>query len=312
MKKKLAFGSISVVLLMVVIYFFFPQTLFNLAVRVQRSSSGLVKKVVQVDDHQIAYLEGGKGETVVLLHGFGGNKDLWTPFAKHLTTEYHVVIPDIPGFGESAQVSTDSYDLESQVKRLDRFSEVLKYDRYHLAGNSMGGAITAIYGAKHPQKILTITLLDTVGARSPKTREVLMQLFKEDNPLLISSSADFDKLMQLCFVKPPPIPTPFKKLMVADAIAHKDFNKKIWDDMKWNDIAVVESLLEPYLHLIKAPVLIIWGNKDKIVDVSGVSFLEKNLKGSKTVILKDTGHVPMMEKPQETAASYVSFLKNKI
>jgi abhydrolase domain-containing protein 6 len=318
MKKILAVGfgiSALFVLLFVGIYFLFPETLFKLAVKSERNSAGLIKKEIQVDDHRIAYLEGGKGQTVLLLHGFGANKDNWTRFAKYLTGDYHLVIPDIPGFGESSQIQKANYDVENQLRRIDRFTEVMKLERFHLAGNSMGGMFAAIYGAKYPRKILTLALLAPGGVKSPKMSELAILLQKGTNPLLVGNAEDYDKVIELCFVKPPFIPSQFKKVLAADAIAHSDFNKKILDDMKWNHTggmpSPMETFLEPYLPQIQAPVLIIWGDTDRILDVGGVAVLEKNLKNYKTVIMKDTGHIPMMESPKDTASHYVSYLKDK-
>jgi abhydrolase domain-containing protein 6 len=318
MKKILAVGfgiSALFVLLFVGIYFLFPETLFKLAVKSERNSAGLIKKEIQVDDHRIAYLEGGKGQTVLLLHGFGANKDNWTRFAKYLTGDYHLVIPDIPGFGESSQIQKANYDVENQLRRIDRFTEVMKLERFHLAGNSMGGMFAAIYGAKYPRKILTLALLAPGGVKSPKMSELAILLQKGTNPLLVGNAEDYDKVIELCFVKPPFIPSQFKKVLAADAIAHSDFNKKILDDMKWNHTggmpSPMETFLEPYLPQIQAPVLIIWGDTDRILDVGGVAVLEKNLKNYKTVIMKDTGHIPMMESPKDTASHYMSYLKDK-
>jgi abhydrolase domain-containing protein 6 len=308
MKKILWYGLLGIVaffFLLGLFYFLFPESVFKLAIDAQRRAADLVKQSVQVDDHRIVYLEGGKGETVVLLHGFGGSKDDWPLFARHLKG-FHLVIPDIPGFGESSQVPTDSYDVESQVKRLDRFMEVLHLDKFHMAGESMGGALTATYGAKYPEKVLTLALLDPAGAPSENKSEVVRQLEQGTNPLLVANAADFDKLMALLFVKTPPIPAPFKRILVADMIAHKEFNKKIWND--WNP---EKFTLAAVLPLIQAPVLIIWGDQDKVTDIGGVAFLEKNLKRYKVVILKDTGHLPMFEKPEETARAYLSFLKGE-
>jgi pimeloyl-ACP methyl ester carboxylesterase len=95
--------------------------------------------------------------------------------------------------------------------------------------------------------------------------------------------------------------------LAADWIAHAAFNKKIWNDFT----AVPNPTLAPALPMIQAPVLIIWGDKDKVTDVGGVAFLEKNLKQSRTVIMKDTGHCPMLERPEETAKAYESFLREK-
>jgi pimeloyl-ACP methyl ester carboxylesterase len=318
MRKILAVGFAFIalfVLLIAGIYFLFPETLFNLALQAERHSSGLARKEIQVDDDKIVYLEGGKGQAVLLLHGFGADKDNWTRFAKYLTGDYHVVIPDIAGFGESSQIQKTSYDVENQLKRIDRLTEILKLERFHLAGNSMGGMFAAAYGAKYPQKVTTLALLAPGGVKSPKMSEMAILIQKGTNPLLASTPEDFDQLIKLCFVKPPFMPSQFKKVLAADAVAHSDFNKKIWDDMKWNHTggmpSPMETYLEPYLPQIQAPVLILWGDTDKILDVGGVAVLEKNLKNYKTVIMKNTGHIPMLENPQETAAHYVSYLKGK-
>jgi len=315
MKKILVVSLGLLVLVFGGIYLLFPETLFNLVVKAGRRYAGLAKKEIQVDDHKIVYLDGGKGQTILLLHGFAANKDNWIRFAKYLTKDYHVVIPDIPGFGESSQIQNENYAAESQLKRIDRFTEVLKLERFHLAGNSMGGMLAGMYGAKYPQKVLTLALLAPGGVGSPSPSEVAILLQKGTNPLLTGNTGDFDRLIKLCFAKPPFIPSQFKKVLAADAVAHRDFNKKIWDDMLGNltkeALFARENLLKPYLPQIQAPVLIIWGDTDKILDVGGVSVLEKNLKNYQTVIMKDTGHTPMLEKPQETASYYVSYLKGK-
>jgi pimeloyl-ACP methyl ester carboxylesterase len=318
MRKILAagFGLIAVFIILIVgIYFLFPETLFKLALQAQRHSAGLARKEIRVDDHKIVYLEGGKGQAVLLLHGFGADKDNWTRFAKYLTGDYHVVIPDIAGFGESSQIQKTSYDVENQLRRIDRFTETLKLEGFHAAGNSMGGMFAAAYGAKYPGKVSTLALLAPGGVKSPKMSEMAIMIQNGTNPLLAGSPEDFDKLLKLCFVKPPFMPSQFKKVLAADAVAHRHFNKKIWDDMKWDHTggmpSPMETFLEPYLPQIQAPVLILWGDSDKILDVGGVAVLEKNLKNYKTVIMKNTGHIPMLENPQETAAHYVSYLKGK-
>ena len=309
MKKFIKYGMIVIVVVAVLLaafYFLFPETVFKLAIDAQRRSADLVKKEVQVDDHRIVYLEGGTGETIVLLHGFGGYKDQWTAFAKYLKG-YHVVIPDISGFGESSQVPTDNYSVESQVGRIDRFVEVLKLDKFHMAGNSLGGAYAATYGARHPGKVLTLALLDTAGVPSPSKSEFVLQLETGNNLLLAGNTEDVEKLLALIYAKTPPIPPAFKKILVADWIAHTEFNRKIW-----NDTNPFQFSLAPVLPQIQAPVLILWGEQDKMLDVGSVVFLEKNLKNSRTVIMKDTGHCPMIEKPEETAAAYMKFLKENL
>ena len=306
MKKKLAVVALLVILLLAVPYFLFPEFLFNLAQKANRHSAGLVNKEIQVDSDRIVYLEGGQGETVLLLHGYTANKDVWTYFAKRLTQDYHVVIPDLAGFGESAKRLGSNYNIDSQVKRLDRFAEVLQLEKFHLVGNSMGGAVAAIYSARFPQKISTLALLAPYGLGRAKKSEFWLQWDKGVNLLLISNPDDFEKLLPYLFVKPPPMPGAFKKVLAAQAMEAREFNAKIEKDL------FEEKLdLEPFLPMIQAPVCIIWGDQDRILDVSGVPILEKGLKNHQTFILKDTGHIPMMEKPAETAAVYIGFLKNQ-
>ncbi len=276
------------------------------AQRAARSSAGLVRKEIQVDSYRIVYLEGGQGETVLLLHGYGGNKDMWTYFAGMLTPNYHIVIPDLAGFGESTRRWNENYSIDSQVKLFDRFAQVLQLKRFHLAGNSMGGAIAALYTARNPQKISTLALLDPYGLRTAKMTEFASQMQNGVNLFLIGSPDDFEKLLPYVFVKPPPLAGPIKEVMIAQMIADRKFNEKVgWDLFKEG------FALEPLLPAIQAPVCIIWGDHDRIFDVSGASILEKGLKNHQTVIIKDTGHMPMVEKPAETAAEYMSFLKNQ-
>lgn len=306
MKRYLWYGFFAVIVLIVLTsayYYFFPEALFKLATGAQRRAADLVRKEVQVGDHKIVYLEGGKGETILLLHGFGGNKDHWTDFARHMKG-FHLVIPDIPGFGESSQVPEDRYDVDSQVGRIAGFAEALKLDKFHIAGNSMGGALSAVFTATHPDKVLTVTLLDTAGVPSEKKSELIVELEKGNNPLLAGTGEGYDRLMSLIFANPPKIPAPFRKILAADWIAHREFNTKIWNDWQPHRFS-----LEPVLPMIQAPVLILWGDQDKLLDVGAVAFLEKNLKNSMTVILKDTGHCPMIERPEETAEIYKKYLK---
>ncbi|MDJ0876121.1 MAG: alpha/beta hydrolase, partial [Desulfobacterales bacterium] len=290
-------------------YYLFPETVFKLAVDAQRRSAGLVKKEFRVDGQKLVYLEGGKGQKVLLLHGFGGNKDAWTIFAKYLKG-YHLFIPDIPGFGESAKVQAYSYDVDSQVGRIARFIEVLKLDTFHIAGNSMGGALAALYGAAHPEKVLSIALMNTAGAPSPNKSEFVTQWEKGNNLFLIRNIEDYDRLMDLIFVKRPTIPASFKKILAADWIANTEFNMKIWEDMLAGKTS--EFSVGPALSQVHTPILIIWGDQDKLTDLAGVALLEKYLKNYKTIVMKDTGHVPPIEKPEETAEISRNFLKEKI
>lgn len=306
MKKQMAGVTLIIALLLAVSYFLFPGFLFELGQRASWHSAGLENKAVLVDTDRIVYLEGGTGETVLLLHGYTADKDSWVYFAKWLTPAYHVVIPDLPGFGDSTKSLDENYSIDSQVKRLDRFAQVLQLKEFHIAGNAMGGAIAAVYAARFSQKIPTLALLTTTGVRTAKKSEFLLKWEKGENILLVGSRADFERALEFVFAKSPGMPGTFKNLMVAQCKADRKFNEKIGQDLLKERLA-----LEPLLPRIQAPALIVWGDHDRMTDISSVPILEKGLKKHQTVILKDTGHVPMLEKPEETAMAYMKFLKNR-
>jgi pimeloyl-ACP methyl ester carboxylesterase len=128
---------------------------------------------------------------------------------------------------------------------------------------------------------------------------------KGENPLLLKDENDFPRLMSLIFVNPPFMPYPIKKMFIREALDNKSFNEKIMDEI----IPDIFSL-EKNLPKIKAPALILWGDKDRIIDISSVPVFEKGLKNYKTVIINNCGHVPMLEKPQEAATAYFDFIKS--
>jgi pimeloyl-ACP methyl ester carboxylesterase len=109
--------------------------------------------------------------------------------------------------------------------------------------------------------------------------------------------------MALIFVKPPSMPYPIKKMFIKEALANRDFNQKVMVDISRDIFS-----LEKDLQKIKVPALILWGDKDRIIDISSVPVFEKGLKNHQTVVISDCGHVQMLEKVKETADAYLSFI----
>jgi len=112
--------------------------------------------------------------------------------------------------------------------------------------------------------------------------------------------------LEFLFVKPPQFPNFVKKYLAEQALKDTPFNEKIWKDMQ-TDLFILESKLDK----ITAPTLIVWGDSDRVIHISSVPIFEKGIKNSKSLIIKECGHVPMTEKPQETASIYQDFLNGK-
>jgi abhydrolase domain-containing protein 6 len=267
-----------------------------------RGLAGLSKGSVQVGEYTIVYLEGGTGESVLLLHGFGGDKDNWTLFSQYLTKRYHVIAPDLPGFGESSKIWSDPYNIAAQVERVHQFAKEIGLKRFHLAGNSMGGLIAGVYAAMYPDELLTLGLLDPAGVTEREPSPLSLELEKGNNPLIVESASDYDKLLDFTFVKPPPLPDPLKSHFAETAVRSKDFHKKIFIE------ATPGNQLEVMMRKIRAKTLILWGDTDRVLSVSSAQILQQGIERSKVVILKDCGHLPMIERPEETARHYLEFI----
>lgn len=307
MKKKTAAFIATVVVLIVVVYFTLPNLLVYWASESERKAAGLQEKTLRVGDHEIVYLEGGKGEVILAMHGFGANKDNWTRFAKFISPNYRVLALDLPGFGESTCLEDGSYSIEEQAKRLSRFADALGLQKFHIFGNSMGGHIAGRYTIMFLDRVLTLGLFNTAGAQSPVPSEMIKKISRDEpNPLVAGSVEEFDRLIQFVFSTPPDIPRLVKKPLVEEAKRHKTSNERIF-----KQIHDEMSALESDLGKIKARTFVLWGDQDRVLDVSSVEVLKNGLPDATTVIMKACGHLPMIERPQEAVEHYLSFLKGK-
>lgn len=303
--KKTLFGLILLLAAGAGALYLSPSALIGSVQLVERGLAGLSSKQVQVDNWQIHYYEGGPAdaETIVMIHGFGANRDNWLRFARHFTNRYHVIALDLPGFGESSKAQTQ-YDVGSQAQRLQAFLKALNIEKAHLIGNSMGGHIAALYAARYPERVLTLALLDNSGVTSPKKSEMFERIERgEPNPLVVRKAEDFEALMNFVFVSPPPLPDPLKRHFAEQSMANQEHYDRIFAQLRERYIP-----LEPELPKISAPTLLLWGELDRVLDVSSIEVMKPLLQQSSVVIMKDCGHAPMIERPEETAAHYQAFL----
>lgn len=303
--KKLLLGIVLLLAATAATLYFSPATLITAAQFVERQRAGLSTHDIKVGEFNIRYYEGGPadGETILMLHGFGGNRDTWLRFARHLTQRYHVIAPDIPGFGETSKPDT-SYDVASQAERLHALTKALGIQKLHLVGNSMGGHIAALYAVRQPDEVLSLALLNNAGVTSPTKSEMFQRIQRgEPNPLVVRKPEDFDALMHFIFVTPPEMPESLKRHFAEQSMANREHYDRIFAQLRAQYVP-----LEPELPKIQAPTLLLWGDQDRVLDVSSIEVMKPLLKKPSVVIMKDCGHVPMLERPEETAQHYQSFL----
>lgn len=309
MAQRSVLSAVSVLIITLMISACSRQTLYDNAIGWERSSAGLAESSISVGEMTIAYLsnvEPVDGDTIVLIHGFGANKDNWTRLARQLTNEFNVYAIDLPGHGDSSKELDLGYRFEDQVSHLSKILDALGIQRAHMMGNSMGGAITALYAATYPDQIRTAVLFDPAGIFEYDS-ELVSLVMDGDNPLIPSQEGDFERLVDFALEKKPFVPWPVYDVMEEKAIANRDVNEVIFDAIRDTGY---EADFRTTITDIKAPVLVIWGMEDRVINYQNANVFVERIPDARKVLLDGVGHAPMIEVPEESARLFREFIAN--
>jgi pimeloyl-ACP methyl ester carboxylesterase len=304
--KRIIIALGLIIILFSAVYFLFPGFVLNTSTKIARFSAGMARNEINVEKHNWVYLDGGKGDTVILIHGFGLSKDLWGDMLPAMSKSFRIIAPDLPCFGETIPVDGEHYTVIKQAERLHKFITALKLKSFHLVGTSIGGAIVAVYASQHPDKVKSVSLIGPFGVESKIKSDFQKAYDKGHNPLVFKTTEGFDETVLYGSYKPKPVPAHMKSFITAAVATRYDFNKKTFkdeiDSEGWD-------MLRNYLKKIESPVLVIFGDKDRIFDVSCIDIFKKGIRNVKTDIIKDAGHLTYLDKPDETVKSVKDFIE---
>lgn len=279
-----------------------PETATRVFFNFERQRAGLVRKEIRLPDGaNYAYLEGGQGETLMLLHGFGANKDTFARTSRYLTSHYRVVVPDHIGFGESDHPAEADYSPNAQAERLHALAKALGISTLHLGGNSMGGQIAMAYAALYPDEVKSLWLLDPAGiwsAPESDLRKVIAKTGK--NPLMPQTEDEFAELIPFVMADAPFIPRPLMNVMARERILNYTLEEKIFPQL-------IADSVEQRVNGMQTPTLIVWGELDRTLNVASAEILHKLMPNSQVIIMPGVGHVPMVERPLQSANDYLKF-----
>lgn len=283
-----------------------PGSLMRIVMTLERGRAGLTEHHVTIDGLDIAYTDGGDGPVILMVHGFNADKDHWTRAAAGLTDAYRVVALDLPGFGESTRDDAISHDPVRQAARLKAFHDALGLSAVHLVGNSMGGEISGIYATRYPEDVTSLALINAAGVASPTPSALSGMVAEGQNPLIASSAEEYDALLDFVFVEKPWVPGVVIDHLAAIAIDNRAFTAGVWADLRAHP-----SGLEAQLATITAPTLVLWGDTDRVLDVSMASVFDAGIPDSAVIIMSETGHLPMIERPAEFTQHLRNFLAQR-
>lgn len=284
--------------------------LYEAAMDVENARAGLERAETTVDDIRWVYLHNTvdpERETVVLLHGFSADRTNWPRFAGAFGSEdYNLVIPDLPGHGETSHDENLAYDIDTQARRVLSLMTALEVKRFHVAGNSMGGAIAARMAWLEPSRIYTLGLFNAAGAKA-RDADFDAALKEGINPLIVRTPEDMDRVIAYAMAQPPFIPWPLTDAVARRSIARAALNEKIFRDLIRDNGIDQQSILP----VITARTLILWGEKDRLLHVDNAALMETLMPNARRVVLSGIGHLPMLEAPEDSARIYRDFLAGR-
>jgi pimeloyl-ACP methyl ester carboxylesterase len=251
------------------------------------------KSKLQIGDVALELLETGEGEPLLFLHGedfFQQNIE----FLELLGSEFKVYAPRHPGFGYSSLPDKFTSIDDLAYFYLDLL-EYLDLKNVTLVGSSMGGWIASEICVRCVQRISRLVLINSVGGKFGD---------REVREIVDIWATPEDELQQRMFVNPASLPhfsdLPDEdlKIIVQDRVSAARF---CWAPYMHNPV------LTRWLHRIKLPTLVLWGENDGVVGIGYGSTLARHIIGSIFQIVQGAAHYPQTEEPQVVFDKIVAF-----
>lgn len=258
---------------------------------------------VPVTGGNVVYGRVGDGHPVVLLHGLFADKSQWQGLACLLSASgYSAIAPDLPGFGQSTGFPVAAYRIANQATLIGEFADALGLREFALAGNSMGGAIAALYARGHPQRVRSLAFIGSTLGFTDWSEDVRNAIYSGTNPFIPLDGKELDLELALLFVKPPVLPDAIRDALV------REYNDRLRHYMAvWNIVSLDLNVLRD-VRRFAVPTLAIWGTEDRVFSIGDAKPLRSRLPAHDFVALRGAGHLPQVEVPDRIASIYLPFL----
>ncbi|MDE7365203.1 MAG: alpha/beta hydrolase [Ruminococcus sp.] len=250
-----------------------------------------------VNGIKINYEQKGKGDLIVLLHGWGSNIKLFANLIDLLSKKYMVVAMDMPGFGESAEPPS-AWCVDDYVNFVIDFLKDYNTDKVMLLGHSFGGRVIIKLNSKKnlPFKITKVILVDSAGILPPKSNKKSLRTYYYKAGKAVLSTGIAKK------IAPDALENFRKKMGSADYAAASPLMRQVL-------VKVVNEDLEPLLPNIKCPTLLVWGVNDTATPLSDGEKMEKLIPDAGLVKLENAGHYSFLEQQFTFNRVMSSFMK---
>ncbi|MCW2992434.1 MAG: hypothetical protein JWM73_3028 [Solirubrobacterales bacterium] len=271
---------------------------------------------VRLPGRRVSTLTMGEGPDVLLLHGLGGTKSSFFDTAAALSRDgYRVHAIDFPGFGGSSKPATAPYSARWFAETVVGTMDALEIDRAHLIGNSMGGRVALEVGMRFPDRVRALGLLCPAVAFIKRGYHPIIRLARPEFGLLPHRFTRGMVASQFwsMFGDPDAVDPSVADVAVdefqriySSAGARYAFlcaARNIYLDRPYGKSGFYERLAD-----LDAPALFVWGSRDPLIPAAFERHVARWLPGAEQIVLDGCGHVPQVERPDETNRLLTSFL----
>jgi pimeloyl-ACP methyl ester carboxylesterase len=237
---------------------------------------------ILIDGGLIHYETFGRGKPLVFVHGWLGSWRYWMPTMEDLAVKYRTYALDLWGFGDSDK--RNRYRVADYVNLIGSFMDELGIWRTSLVGHALGGAISVRFAALHPDRVdrlLAVSLPITSEAISVKT-------------LTLNSGTIFGRFFRQ--------PAEYQPVI-------QEMNKTARDALETSVQSVMELDLRHDIARMEAPLLVVYGGKDNVVDPAQAKLLEDTDYSIRPMALDSARHFPMLEERSKFNRLLMDFLE---
>jgi len=260
---------------------------------------------------RLSTIEAGSGRPLVAMHGLGATKGSFLPTVAALGDRYRVIAVDLPGFGDSDKPIGADYDAPFFALAVSALLDALELDRAHLIGNSLGGRVALEVGLLHPDRVDRLVLLaPSLAWRSERRWASLLRLTRPELGLVQIAprrvvdaivrrlipgadegwtAAGVDEFLRAYL-------TPAGRAAFYATARHIYLEEPHGEGGFW-----------PRLGGLQADALFVWGRRDRLVPIAFARHVAETVPHARHVVL-DCGHVPQVERPNQTHDAVGKFL----
>lgn len=267
---------------------------------------------------RVHYRDQGKrdGPPIILLHGSNSSLQTWEPLIQRLGGTYRIVTLDLPGHGLTGGTPDKDYGADGMAAAVDVVAAKLGLDHFVLGGNSMGGWVAWRYALAEPERVDALLLIDAGGMPLRKGEKA-----PPSNIGFRLLEYPFGRWLATQITPRALVEQSLRGSVENQAIVDDAMIDRYWELLRFpgnREATILRARMDRQLAVadrvgeIKAPTLILFGKKDRLINPSAAETFHERIAGSDVVLLDNIGHLPMEEAPDATATAISDFLTRRL